>query len=158
MWEVPKYIRLFNQDLAVVQAWIATGGTTATLGPVYFRPASDGKSEADESDEELMPASRLFPKVQQDDQMRHKLDRGAWEETPAVRQGDQILIQVHFLSVPVFLLRLPSGAEDVNSMASDICKSAVKTADRTLPDFGRFETGKTSSSDRSIGLLVELGS
>src|SRR5882672_12314364 len=54
-WEVPEYVQLFDQDLAVAQAWIATGGTAMTLGPVDPQPASDGKSEADESEEELMP-------------------------------------------------------------------------------------------------------
>src|SRR5882672_353659 len=104
MWEIPEYIHLFDQDLTVAQVWITMGGTTMTLGPIDSRPASDGESEADELDEELVPSSRLIPKVQQDDQTWHKLDRGAWEETPAVQQGDQILIQVHFLSVPVVLL------------------------------------------------------
>ena len=67
-----------------MQAWIATGGTAATLGPVDSRPASDGELEANESDEELMPASCLIPKVQQDDQMQHKLDRRDWVETLVV--------------------------------------------------------------------------
>src|SRR5467141_1352490 len=104
MWEVPEFVWLFDQDLTAVQAWIATGGTAVTLGPVDSRPASDGESEADELDEELMPASHLVPKVQQDDQTRHKLDRGAWADTPVVQQGDQILIQVCFLPIPVVLL------------------------------------------------------
>jgi len=75
-WEIPKYIQLFDQDLTAAQAWIAMGGTVTTLGPVVSWPTSDGELEADDSDEDLVPASRLVPKVQQDDQMQHKLDRG----------------------------------------------------------------------------------
>ena len=95
---------MFDQDLAAAQAWIATGGTATTLGPVDAQPTSDGESEADNSDEDLVPASRLVPKVQKDDQTRHKLDRGAWMDTPAVQQGDQIFIQVSSPSDPVVLL------------------------------------------------------
>jgi len=84
--------------------WIATGGTATTLGPVDSQPTSDGESEADDSDEELVPASRLVPKVQKDDQKWHQLDRGAWADTPAVRQGDQIFIQVSSPSDPNVLL------------------------------------------------------
>ena len=74
------------------------------MGPVEAPPASEGESEADDSDEELVPASRLVPKVQKDDQKRHTLDRGAWADTPAVRQGDQIYIQVSSPLDPVVLL------------------------------------------------------
>jgi len=73
------------------------------LGPVEAPPASEGESEADDSDEELVPASRLVPKVQKDDQKQHALDRGAWADTPAVRQGDQIYIQVSSPLGPIVL-------------------------------------------------------
>ena len=54
------------------------------LGPMESRPTSDGELEADDSEEDLIPASRLVPKVQKDDQTWHKLDRGAWMDTPVV--------------------------------------------------------------------------
>src|SRR5882672_3711818 len=94
MWAIPEYIKLFDQDLTAAQAWIATGGTATTVGPVDVQPASDGEAEADDWDEELVPASRRVPKAQKDDQKRYALDRGAWADSPVARQGDQLYIQV----------------------------------------------------------------
>jgi len=89
----PEYVHFLPRTLQWHRNGLQLGELLANLGPVDSRPASDGELEADESDEEITGQSNAGTHWQ-----------GAWVETPAVRQGDQILIQVSFLSFQLFCL------------------------------------------------------
>ena len=104
---LPEYVSDFAKRLLAAQAWIDKGGPTtgtsvgATTGPM--RPnehvASDGESEVDATDDGSGDTQlATVPKVRAQDLVRHVLDKGQWSETPAVRQGWKIFVQVSPLS------------------------------------------------------------
>src|SRR5882672_7208569 len=82
------------------------------------RPAeSDGESEVDYS-----PSPRpVQPKVLRSDQVRHKLDKGPWAATPAVREGWKIYLGVSSSpDFPLSSLLIPPDLGQVDDPRPDL--------------------------------------
>jgi len=82
--------------------WIVNGGITepVTIEPTVTtppnntrsQPASDGESEVEASDKELLSPCQLVSKVRQLDQVEHTFDKGAWAVMPSLCQGWKIYV------------------------------------------------------------------
>ena len=80
--------------LEETQAWIANGGVAApvVVVPLQNLPPTDptlpapsnGESEVDASDEELLTPKQLLSKVRRLDEVEHVLDKGVWATTLAM--------------------------------------------------------------------------
>ena len=100
---LPEYVGNFAKCLLAAQAWIDKGGPTSgssvgvTTGPMQLTEqcGSEGELEVNATDDGSGDEQlATIPKVRAQDFVRHVLDKGQWTETPAVRQGWKIFVQV----------------------------------------------------------------
>jgi len=82
----------------------------ATGAPAPPNHASDGESEVDVSDAELLTPQKLLSKVRRGNEVEHVLDKGLWAATPAKRWGWQIFVDVS-PSMSFFLLPTHLGTQ-----------------------------------------------
>ena len=103
-WELPNYVGNFGHDLKETWAWIMTGGavlgTMVPMTPTIPRPlgTSNSESKVSVSNGELPSPRQAMSKVWLANDVKHTLDKGVWEATPATHRGWRIFMEVSDLS------------------------------------------------------------